>query len=357
MIRAVLARLYLSLAVILVAAGAFAQPQYEVVDLTELYGDRFTPEDINNNGVIGGSVRMAPSQSQACIIENGQLRYLPKVDGRYWFLTDLADNGDAIGGGGQFRGYFYHDGKVVDIGVSGENGENGFDPAKGLNSLGQVVGADNQLPYAFIWNNGKLTHLDTPPEGGGAIDVNESAVIAGSIFARDNGPSSHAARWTNGKYEDLDPIWSDTSYGLGINESGNIAGWAYRIGGGQRPVLWQGDKAIDLGDFGGGIGEARALNDLDQVVGNATNEQFIQTGFLWEKGNLYKLEDLIPGGSGFVNLEIPFSINNDGQVLCSGFTGNDNHWLLLNPVPEPGPIIALMFGICVAISRRIVRRE
>ena len=245
----------------------------------------------------------------------------------------------------------------MDIGVSGEFGESSFDPANGLNSLGQVVGGDNHRPYAFIWDNGKLTYLDTPENGGVALDINESAEITGNLLVDDNGPSEHAVRWVNGKYHDLDPSWSDTSKGSAINESGNIAGYAYQKFGGIRPVLWQGDKAIDLGDFGGGIGEARALNDLDQVVGNATNEQFIQTGFLWEKGNLYKLEDLIPGGSGFVNLEIPFSINNNGQLLCSGFTGNDNHWLLLNPVPEPEPLIAMMVGICVAILRRIVRRE
>ena len=241
----------------------------------------------------------------------------------------------------------------MDIGISGENGENGFDPAKGLNSLGQVVGGDNTF-QPFLWQGGKSEYLDTPKGIGVALAINGLGEISGSATV---GQEGHAARWMNGKYEDIHPAWSNHSLGVDINQSDNIAGWAFRTSGGQRPVLWQGDKAIDLGDFGGGIGEARALNDLDQVVGNATNEQFIQTGFLWEKGNLYKLEDLIPGGSGFVNLEIPFSINNNGQLLCSGFTGNDNHWLLLNPVPEPEPLIAMMVGICVAILRRIVRRE
>ncbi|HET6644655.1 MAG TPA: hypothetical protein VFG65_04070, partial [Fimbriimonadales bacterium] len=90
MVREHSAKLSLLLTMFFLAVGAFAQPQYEVVDLTELYGDRFTPEDINNSGVIGGHVRISSSQEQACVIENGQLQYLPKVDGHYWFLTDLA---------------------------------------------------------------------------------------------------------------------------------------------------------------------------------------------------------------------------------------------------------------------------
>jgi probable HAF family extracellular repeat protein len=357
MIRAVLARLYLSLAVILVAAGAFAQPQYEVVDLSELYGDRFTPEDINTSGVIGGHVRISSSQEQACVIENGQLQYLPKVDGHYWFLTDLADNGNAIGGGGNLRGYFYHDGKVVDIGVSGEHGENGFNPAIGLNDLGQVVGETGDH-RPFFWQSGKLTFLDAPPFGGGAIDINDSSVIGGQIIAEDDeGLTLHAARWTSGKYQDLDPVWSERSEVRGINEAGNIAGLAYHMNGPLTAILWRGDKAIDLGDLGGGLSEAFALNDLDQVVGGAADERGVEVGFLWEKGTMYELKDLIPDGSGFVDLEIPFSINNEGQLLCSGFTGNDNHWLLLNPVPEPAGITILVIGICVTISRRKIRRE
>jgi hypothetical protein len=122
-------------------------------------------------------------------------------------------------------------------------------------------------------------------------------------------------------------------------------------------VLWRGDKAIDLGDFGGGIGEARALNDLDQVVGNATNEQFIQAGFLWEKGNLYKLEDLIPGGSGFDFVPSGLAINNRGQILTYGIQDGFDHYLLLNPVPEPGTALTTVLLICVAIFRRYLRRE
>ena len=106
----------------------------------------------------------------------------------------------------------------------------------------------------------------------------------------------------------------------------------------------------------GGIGEARALNDLDQVVGNATNEQFIQTGFLWEKGNLYKLEDLLNGG---INWQIGwgFSINNSGQILAVGYNGTSSDYLLLNPVPEPATASILILLICAAIFRRHVRRE
>ena len=74
MVREHSARLSLFLTMFFLAVGALAQPQYEVVDLTELYGDRFTPEDINNNGVIGGHIRISPSKEQAVVIEDGRLR-------------------------------------------------------------------------------------------------------------------------------------------------------------------------------------------------------------------------------------------------------------------------------------------
>ena len=96
-------RFSLLVMMILWVAAAFAQPQYEVVDLTELYGDRFTPTDINNHGVIGGNIGL---NSKACIVQDGVLRLLPGYNGQPWYLTDLADNGDAHRGRSQLSRLF-----------------------------------------------------------------------------------------------------------------------------------------------------------------------------------------------------------------------------------------------------------
>jgi probable HAF family extracellular repeat protein len=133
-------------------------------------------------------------------------------------------------------------------------------------------------------------------------------------------------------------------------------GDARALTGGQHAVLWRGGKDIQLGNFGGGQSRAYDINDFSQVVGWANTAGQPDEAFLWEKGNIYRLEDLIAGGSGFQILGRGFAINDTSQILSNGFGGGASHYLLLNPVPElatPVPLIIGMLGIAGSlVSRR-----
>jgi len=78
----------------LLAAQALSQPQYEVVDLTAVYGQGFEAVSINDSGVIGGNF-----VGRACIAYDGKLTMLPKWKGGDWTLQDFGNNGHAMGWG------------------------------------------------------------------------------------------------------------------------------------------------------------------------------------------------------------------------------------------------------------------
>lgn len=328
---------------------------YEVIDLTEMFGERFLANDINDQGVVGANIRLNDHQNQACVVENGQLRMLPKYMGHPWGLSDLADNGDALGhdplGTDSQHSIFYRNGKVFDMNLpAGPQ----FPAARGLNNLAQVTGRVFGRP--FIWEDGNIDYLGSPEDRGGGSSINDSGVVAGAINVDDGGPTLHAARWIEGKLYDINPSWSDFSESGEINELGEIAGMAFVTGGGQRPVLWRDGKAIDLGDFGN-VGKAYDVNDRSQVVGWSNDSQGILHGFLWEKGNLYKLADLVAGGTDY-RITLGVAVNDAGQVLAGGGLRGEARWLVLNPVPEPSALISLALAICaLTISRRSRRRR
>ncbi|MDQ2986939.1 MAG: hypothetical protein M3R13_09510 [Armatimonadota bacterium] len=338
-------RIFTGFVLAAVFTGAAAQPQYEVVDLTKMFGEELTAVDINNNGVVVGHMRLSSTEYQACIIENGKLTMLPMYQGVHdWYPIGIGDNGDVLGAGliGKPYGYsslLYRNGKVIDIGITGHQN---FPGSFGINNTGHVTGFLGNTP--FIWDDGNVT---TIPGGGTGRAINDSDQIAGTRGTR-------ATTWINGKAIDLHPAWADDSFAASINAKGEIAGDAWRIAGGQRGVLWQNGKAIDLGDFGGGQSRAYDVNDLSQVVGWASMAGQPDEGFLWENETMYRLTNYIGEHPGFLWLEAAFSINNRSQILTTAAGGTQvGHQLLLNPVPEPTTTLTIICGILsIAVSRR-----
>jgi probable HAF family extracellular repeat protein len=320
---------------------ALGQPQYEVIDLTAKFGQFFVPVDINNNGVI-----VAGSGEGACVVENGVLTLLPKYKGHFWAPTEIADNGDILGHSTLFTGVehtlLYRNGTVIDIGVTGTaNGAAG----QGLNNLGQIAGGTGQ--NAFIWDAGKTTFLPAPARAF-ALGLNDAGTAVGVTIS----PSVEvrAAQWVNGVFDDLAPAWATDSEATEVNEKGEAVGWAIANQGGYRAVLWRDGKAIDLGDLGGGS-RGRDVNNASQVVGEAIGHGPTE-GILWDNGTLYRLEDLVPGGTGYQLINHAYAINDSGQIVTSGFTGSANPYLLFNPVPETSSATTIVIGLLMVCAMR-----
>ncbi len=211
----------------------------------------------------------------------------------------------------------------------------------------EAVGVD-ELGRSFLYyasgtpdrryNDPGLTPLGTNQRIAAASNTGLNATGIDYLFDGIN--AWRALRWLNGTGTQLPPLAGFlSSWGLGINRSGTVAGHSNPIAGGwspttSRPTVWLAGSttATDLGGFGATGGLAYAVNNQNEVVGAATDP--IQGGlaFLWRGGgsllDLNKLA-LVPNGI----LRTARAINNRGQIVGTGFTGSNQILFFLDPLP------------------------
>ena len=148
---------------------------------------------------------------------------------------------------------------------------------------------------------------------------------------------------------DLGTLGGDSSMALGMNEIGDVVGWA-ETGSGVHAFLWQDGQMLDLGTLGGRFSEARDVNGFMQVVGvsNDANEQ-PRAFYAWN-GMLFDLNDLLvqsipplprePDDADFTpELLEANAINETGAIVAVGSNGQDDfvRTYLLLPVDSFDP--------------------
>ena len=225
------------------------------------------------------------------------------------------------------------DGHTAFAGLPGGVQILGIGQANGLNDLNQAVGQSGPGPgvgHATFYSNGTTTDLGTL--GGStsyATSISNSGFITGSAaLAGDS--ANHAFLYKNGVMTDISSA-GPNAVGVDVNESGQVAG-NY----GNRAFIYSGGVLKDLGTLGGDTVFAKAINDLGQVVGCATDKGNVMHAFLYTGGGMQDL------GAGCAN-----SINNAGQIvggdpnlLGGGFYYANGQRVsldsLLNPIVAPG---------------------
>jgi probable HAF family extracellular repeat protein len=246
--------------------------------------------------------------------------------------------------------------------------------AYGINDKGQIVGyyvKSGNATKGFMIDNGVFFDMGTLPGGNWseAYDVNDDGVAVGFWLNNVAGPPIQAMTWQDGVMTSLTPVleqpmsvayaindagwitgflspvnynfdgraflWDGTqltvlppapgaytSFGRAINGLGQVAGWGnadcdppqkyclLRHG-----FFWDGEEMVALGSLPGYPNVLPyGLNDAGQIVGYM-EELNNGRSFLWEAGELYRLNDLVPGfdeinlGTGFAS-----AINNKGQI-------------------------------------------
>jgi hypothetical protein len=107
------------------------------------------------------------------------------------------------------------------------------------------------------------------------------------------------------------------------------------------PFVWQKEVITALPTLGGTNGQSVGVNNRGQIVGaletpsDACSFAFLQVeAVLWEKGNIYELNTLIPPGSPLY-LKEALSINDHGQIAGWGLLPDgENRGFLLTPCNE-----------------------
>ncbi|HEY8750740.1 MAG TPA: DUF3466 family protein [Tepidisphaeraceae bacterium] len=279
-------------------------------------------------------------------------------------------------------------------------------PAK-INNFGHVAVTHGLVPY--LWTGGPAAiQLPQPSPGANAIveNLNDSDVVVGAAFYSPGGPAI-AVMWQNNAIVAIGPantpswahavdnagqvvgqwggsggyfngkgfIWqsgtlstlpdlpgfTNRSVGLDINDHVQIVGWCSNTNDSaqSRATLWQ--SAADGSWEATGLlpitsklySQAFSINNAGTAVGQSL-DYFTDPGVatLWQDGQGYDLNSLIPADSGWT-LQQARAINDVGQVVGIGVHAGTLHSYLLTPVPEPSTLSL----ITVMASGILVRRR
>ena len=269
----------------------------------------------------------------------------------------------------------HHQYKLYDVGTLGGPNTTTVSVIPGVSNNGTVIGGSNTtipgVTHAFQWRRGMLTDLGALPGGNRsyAFMSNARGDIDGEsqnglIDPATGYPEVHSVRWSNGQILDLGTFGGTQSTPAGINNRGQIVGWALNdipdplsvgfwgvgLQDGHpgttqtRAFVWQDGVLTDLGTLGGPDAKAYGINQRGQIVGNSYIDSNINatTGiptvhpFLWDNGKMIDLGSL--GGT----ISWAWWVNDSGQVLAlSNLPGDQTH---LGFVWERGVMTELSLG-------------
>jgi probable HAF family extracellular repeat protein len=213
-----------------------------------------------------------------------------------------------------------------------------FADADAINSAGQIVGSDANLPsgtltvVAAFWSSPTVGNnpifMDTLIGPGGesnALAINNSGQIVGSSVTA-SGPQ-HATFWKTDLATplDLETLGGATSSATGINDAGVIVGYATTSGdAAMHATLWQATTATDLGTLGGTDSLANGINNAGEVVGWADTASSGQRATLWtNSGTALDLNTLITNPELLLHtLTEATAINSNGWIVADAALPN-----------------------------------
>lgn len=239
----------------------------------------------NNHGaVVGGALTSIPNPE----LLNPNPLYGPAEFTQHAFRFrngNLTDLGTLPGGANSAAAAVNEPGTIVGI---SENGV--IDPLTGYPES-----------FAALWSDGRIRNLGAL--GGNqsfAAAINNRGQVTGLAendvpdpFSLLGATEAHAFLWQRGVMRDLGTLGGPDSWGLYVNEKGQVAGFSLTSDLSVRPFLWNEREMIDLGSFGGTFGSATALNNRGQVAGSMNLPGDVNSHpFLWDRGTLVDLGTL-----------------------------------------------------------------
>ncbi len=357
-----------------------AQNPYTVFDLGTFGGTSSNATAINGSGQVTGYSFLEDDQIQnTFLVSSGQMaRNLGTLGGTNSFGYAINASGRVAGvsqmaGNGTYHAFlsYANGGALSDLGTLG--GTNSY--AYGVNDAGRVVGysqtAGNTATRAFISgaNGGSLVSLGTLAGGTNsyAFAVNASGQVAGYSGTASGFNHAFISAPNGGPLRDLGTLGGRVSFGLAINNFGQVTGRS-EASSGQRAFLSgpNGGPLLDLGTLGGLSSFGQGINDFGAVVGysflsdNSTAHAFLYTAAT----GMVDLNMFIAPASGWTLTE-GRDINELGQIVGVGIFEGESHGFLLNPdgligfysglghahpVPEPTTILLLLAGLVGVVA-------
>ena len=235
---------------------------------------------------------------------------------------------------------------------------NGSTKAYGINASGIVVGVATDsggTTRPVMWTGSGVQSLSTQLGGGSgtARAINDAGAVVGYISTSDGNRAfvvdgSNASLLAGGS--------NDGAQAIAAN--GMIAGFV-SISGHAHAALWTDLGLTDLG-FLGNASYGEGVNDLGEVVGYAGYADGSLRALMWDSFGVHDLNSYLPAGSSMVLTEAT-GINDAGQIIGEArLASGDYHAFLLSPVvsetvgvPEPaGATLLLTMILGLLMTRR-----
>ena len=328
--------------VVLGVGEIYAQPpQYSITDLGGGSG-------VGLNEV-GQVILTGTTHGRADLWQDGLLRELERPDGLTIGLGAINDSGLIAGtstkcisrpGGGlscEEHLVFWHDTQATTLATfaSGDGRVNG------INNSGQIVGRDfTGRSRGFVWRDGVATEIHPAGAvGSWGVGINNLGQVVGGY--RSESARTHAFLWDNGTFTDLGSPGGFGSSARSINDRSQIVGAYPILGGGSVGFLWEDGVMTDLPLI------PNDINFHGEIVGGSG-----RAAVIWTDEQLWNLNDLLLGESEW-RLDVAKQVNDQGQILGYGINpAGSGHAFLLTPVPEPATIVLMIAGGLCALGIR-----
>ena len=229
------------------------------------------------------------------------------------------------GGGFGLRAFLWKDGVMQNLGTPPGAG---MSMAEELNDRGTVFAGDG-LGGQFLWKGGVWTRITF---GGFVNDLNKFEAMTGAytpIAGR-----THAFIYRNGVVQDLGTLGGAFSTGHAINDRGDVAGHSSIAGESQlRAFVYRDGAMQDLGSFGGFFTVANAMNNRGVVVGTSIDTSNQALAFIHDGTTMQRLLPNLPAP------QRATAINDHGVVVGDlgqngSFMVDDDVVTRLEDIPE-----------------------
>ncbi len=344
----------------IVAFHAVNVSEYQIADLGTLGSDadRYMPVAINEKGEIAGLVDfgrpggLGGYVTHVFLWRNKRLADLGSFGGKSCSVQAISEAGNLVGTvvleekPGEYRekGFSWSAGKTIFLPtLSGFSNNYPLtitsneeivgvcaNPKNIIDTKFQATRPKMLLKEAYLFSHNHLSAMISLPYKMTAVSSNLQ------YFLVSDGVSNFQRfrYWPeSGKVHALDTFISRSGYVHEISNSGSVVGNADIPGALNHACCWQNGQPQDLGDLGGGFGDAFAINDKSQIVGcsypSGKNPHY--HAFRWQNGKMIDLNNLISPSSHW-ELSLATGINNRGQIIGWGLHNNLSRAYLLTPI-------------------------
>ena len=325
---------------------------YSLTDLGSLGIGGTVAASLNNVPQVVGSVASGLNQRAFLWMTSGGLMALKLPPGATdGFATAVNDAGQVAGysyGPTNTAGFVWTaPGGIVDLGNLGGP----LTQPQAINSAGVVVGVSEAGTPYFFQRGFQWTQTGGIQLIGGA-NLTDPALRAyginasGQIAGYENTYPAYKAfvRSPAGQIQLLGALPSnDSSEAYAINDSGQIVGESYGGTAPALPFIWSPSSGItNLPLVPSAIaGRANAINRDGVIVGGLTFSNNVARAFVYARGRMTNLNDLLPPGSPW-EFNSAAGVNDAGQIIVNGRLGGQQASCLLTPAaPSARPVLSV----------------